>query len=179
MGSAIPSKRRLAGCRIQHTLKGNIMSIAVTVASELNDKNLRADFPKMSDRAFECAVRLAAFVGKEMQAEPEDESAPTLREWFVPFAVLGRTFPRSVLHDIMITGPKFMDFMGVVNEVSGLAVVHASDGLWFFDMRERAKALSMIEYTPRGFAESYAKIENDTPIPQFYIDEDLDVDDGW
>jgi hypothetical protein len=152
-----------------------------SVASFLQDANLRADWPKMSDRAYGFAVRLAAAVAEEMSAEPEDETVQPTTQFFVPFASMRREVPRTTLNDIVILGPRLMDFMNVITEVSGLAVVHVNDGLWFFDMRKRETHNVTREY----FSKMFARVTDQTVIEQFMIDEgDTDEDDeddgaGW
>lgn len=137
----------------------------LTVASELQDEVLRKDWPKMSDDAFEHAIRLAAFVGRAMCPELEDENAETLEQYFVSFVAMRRALPRNVMMNLAIVGPKLWDFMNVITQVSGLSVIQVNDGLWFFDMRNRLEAGG--GYVHRKFNEQYATITPETVIPQF------------
>lgn len=154
----------------------------VTVATELNDKVLRKDWPMMRDEAFEHAIRLAAFVGRAMQGNDPQEGDVDVKavnpqkQYFISFVALRRAIPRSVMLSLSVVGPKLWDFMNVITEVSGLSVVHVNDGLWFFDMRNRQAGNG--GYSHRQFKEHYATITLDTVIPQFNPEE-ADDNSGW
>lgn len=150
------------------------MTTKVTVESMLNAKALRADWPKMSAYSFEAAVRLAAYVGRAMQSEPEDENAKCQKQYFLSFVALRRALPRNIMMNLVVVGPKLSDFMDVITEVSGLAVVQTNRGLWFFDMRGRVARNG--GYPHSEFAKHYATVLPETAISQFKEDEDEDGD---
>lgn len=176
MSLAILSKRRLVGCRIQHIKKGNIMYASNSVGYFLHATNLRADWPKMQDDSFDFAVRLAAVVGNTLTSKPP-EGQPQKDQYFVPFAAMRREATRKVMQDITLMGPKLMDFMNVITEVSGLAVVHTNDGLWFFDLRGRLPTSGTLNHLQ--FTEKFKRVQDSAQVEQFSPEDDADEDQDW
>jgi hypothetical protein len=150
----------------------------VTVASELNDKVLRRDWLRMRDDSFEHAIRLAAFVGRALKNEPaaEVDAGRNQKQYYLSFVALRKALPRTVLCNLVTVGPKLMDFMNVITEVSGLSVIQVNEGLWFFDMRGRNAHHG--GYPAREFAQHYASITQESPIPQFWPNDEEADEDG-
>ena|SRR6185503_19112695 len=140
-----------------------------TVEAVLNDKALRADWPKLPNTMFEDAVRLAAFATRALSADP------WAMQYFMSFVMLRRGLSRVTLRNITLVGPKLSDFMDVISEVSGLAVVQRNNGLWFFDMRGRQSR--SLGYEARKFGEHFATILPESPIVSL-SDADEDGDES-
>lgn len=146
-----------------------------SVGHFLHTTNLRADWPKLQDDAFDFAVRLAAVVGNTLTSK-QPEGQPQQDQYFIPFHAMRRGATRKVMQDITLMGPKLMDFMNVITEVSGLAVVHVNEGLWFFDLRGRRNRQHLNEWR---FIEKFKLAQDSCPVEQFNPEEDADEDQDW
>lgn len=135
-----------------------------TIAAQLNDKVFRSDFPRMTNHAFEAALKTASYVSNAL-------SAGNRKQFYISFVALRRVLSMTEVKNLVVVGPKLMDFQSVVQEVSGLGVVMVNEGLWFFNMLGRHPG-ARGEFTVKHLTETFGSLTHESTIVQFIADPD-------
>lgn len=137
----------------------------VTIASQSNDKVFRANFPRMTDHAFDAALKTASYVSNALNAIDGNR-----KQFYISFVALRRVLPMVEIKNLVVVGPKLMDFQSVVQEVCGLGVVMVNEGLWFFNMLGRAPTRGA--FTTKHMTDTFAAMTPESTIVQFLDDPD-------